>query len=343
MNRSWRLRILRDLDEWLGLLFFGLLVLLSLLRGSPLFEDLRASTLSLRTLAVLMIGLPIAVLLCRQSGGRLLRLWLPFVAALMAYEGLKHMHATALTVALGLSPLDTVVQSFDRLLIGRLAHEWFDERLAGYPAVYGAMWAFYGLYYFLPAFVLACFYRLESEHDFRRVRRGIVLCLYGGYMMYVLLPVAGPQAVGIVNDSLVRALPSYQFAIEHLRYQFDCFPSLHTALPWVLTLLSWRSSSWLLRTVLVMCSSGITMSTMTLGFHYAGDVVAGLVWGVTVVWLTCWTTNTREFVMSQEDDDAEDLLSLMPSAVARNNAKNAPLAPSSCNGVDGRHSANRAP
>jgi membrane-associated phospholipid phosphatase len=73
-------------------------------------------------------------------------------------------------------------------------------------------------------------------------------------------------------------MTSLQFLMDNYRYAFDCFPSLHTAIPWLLVLLCRRKLPQWLMAVEVFASLGVTLSTVGLRFHYGVDVLAGLVW-----------------------------------------------------------------
>jgi membrane-associated phospholipid phosphatase len=81
--------------------------------------------------------------------------------------------------------------------------------------------------------------------------------------------------------------------MANLRYQFDCFPSLHTALPWALTITSWAFLPKLIRAGLVTCAAGSTAAAVGLGFHYGTDLIGGFAWAAIVVWLTHWTMRKR--------------------------------------------------
>ena len=282
--------LLTRLDEVLTGAYLVLLVGLGIWRGAPIFEDIRASGLAWRTLQFVGTAMLISVVLFRGRIVNLLGDWLPFVLALMTYEGLKHMHATALTTALGIQPIDWLLVRMDQVLFGGQAHEIAGRVIDGsYPVLF-ALKFFYAAYYFLPCLVLGYLYFLNDGRTFFLVRRAVVLCLYGGYLMYVLLPATGPQfEVARLGQAPTGVLHAYTYAMEHLRYQFDCFPSLHTALPWTLTVMSWPYLPRLMRLGLVICAAGSTAATIGLGFHYGIDVIGGLAWCAIVVWLALWT------------------------------------------------------
>jgi membrane-associated phospholipid phosphatase len=68
------------------------------------------------------------------------------------------------------------------------------------------------------------------------------------------------------------------FFMDNFRYAYDCFPSLHTANPWLLVwVCRGKLPRWLMTTAIVVCT-GITLSTLALRFHYGIDVLAGLTW-----------------------------------------------------------------
>lgn len=275
------------LDEVLTVLFLLMLVGLGVWRGSPIFENIRASSLAWRTVQLLCLALLISFVLTRGKVRALLRDWLPFVLALMVYEGLKHMHATAITTALGISPIDPILISIDRFLFGEMAHEVAQRLINGNHHVLFVLKIFYAGYYFLPGIVMGYLYLSTDRANFLIVRRSVLVCLYGGYIMYILLPAAGPhfdvRQLGLTSTGVMHA---YAFAMQNLRYQFDCFPSLHTALPWTLVVISWVCLPSIMRAGLVICATGSTAATLGLGFHYGIDVIGGLLWCFAVVMLT---------------------------------------------------------
>ena len=279
------------LDEVLTGVYLALLVGLGIWRGAPIFEDIRSSGLAWRALQFMGMGIFMSALFFRARLVGFLRDWLPFVLALMTYEGLKHMHATALTTALGIHPIDGFLSGMDESLFGGRASDIAGRIIGGNHFVLSALKLFYAGYYFLPGCVLGYLYFFADQAKFFLVRRAVVICLYGGYLMYVLLPAAGPEFdVARLGHAPAGVLHAYSYAMANLRYQFDCFPSLHTALPWALTMTSWPFLPKLMRAGLVTCAVGSTAAAVGLGFHYGTDLIGGFAWAAIVVWLTHWTT-----------------------------------------------------
>ena len=85
--------------------------------------------------------------------------------------------------------------------------------------------------------------------------------------------------VGVgVNRIGTESTSIYAFLANNFRYVADCFPSLHTANPWLMVWVGRKGfPRWLLAGACLVCC-GITLSTMALRLHYGIDVVAGLAW-----------------------------------------------------------------
>lgn len=274
----------RHLDAALVVLALVLLVALGIATGTPLFERLRSSRLTFLTLAAVPLALGYA--LVKVPGARAFRFgldWTPIVGLLAVYESLKHMHANRITVWLGIAPKDALMLRLDELLFGRalpLHLQWM-----AVPWFTNVMWFAYAwVYYLAPVVMLAWAYAHERAL-FVRLRRALVIGLLGGYVCYLLVPVAGPLfLVGEQFRVPIRTQPELQrLTFSTLRYNWDCFPSLHTAVPWFLTLVAWpRLRTWA-RALAVLASLAVTLSTVALRFHYGVDLIAGIMWAV-LVW-----------------------------------------------------------
>jgi membrane-associated phospholipid phosphatase len=138
---------------------------------------------------------------------------------------------------------------------------------------------FYALYPFTPVIALAWFLYKGDGVQFRLIRRTLLISFFCGYWCYILIPVAGPLSI-TANAPLpyIETTTGYIFLAGNFRYSFDCFPSLHTANPWLLVWLSrGKLPAWLMAAAIVACCS-ITLSTVALQVHYGIDDLAALVW-----------------------------------------------------------------
>ncbi len=212
----------------------------------------------------------------------------PFILGPMGYEALKRYGADELITALGIPPRDELMLAADRALFGQ-ALPFHLEGLVS-PWFSGVMWFFYifiyaSVLFALPAFLY--FFRVD-DRMFYRLRRGLVITFAGGYLCYLLVPVAGPLATmgDHFGTSIGGGFGLSSFLVDSQRFKWDCFPSLHTAIPWVAALSLFRPSPNWFKVVALVCAVMITFSTVYLRFHYGVDLICGVLWAVAVVLLT---------------------------------------------------------
>lgn len=275
-----------ELDKALIVAALSLLLALGWLTGAPIFEPFGRGRLTYLT--VLALPILVVVLLLRRTSGdfrNLVTSWWPVVGVLSVYESLKHMHANRITEWLGIQPKDELMLAIDERLFGQALPLYMDSWTA--PWFQELMSFFYiWVYYLGPFLLLATAYLLRLEELFRRLRLGIVLGLLGGYALYILVPVAGP--LFLIGDQFQHAIPTQSrletLVFDTLRFNWDCFPSLHTAIPWILTALIWKRLPGWTVALAALLSTGVTLSTVALRFHWGIDLIAAFAW-VFLVWL----------------------------------------------------------
>lgn len=144
--------------------------------------------------------------------------------------------------------------------------------------------AYLHFYYLLPIGSLIYFYWRQKNEQFLLMRRAIIYTLVGGFCCYFLMPVKGPIDF-IPNQFSIPLQAGHEIvyaAVNSFRFAYDCFPSLHTAIPWVTLLVSWSWHTPLVRLVILGMTLSITLSTLYLRYHYGFDVLAGFLWAVLV-------------------------------------------------------------
>lgn len=204
----------------------------------------------------------------------------PVLVAVLGYVSLKLMHASAVSAWLGISAKDRWMLAADNLLFGKTLFLW----LAQFPLFVSRpflqlMSICYGLYPFTPLLVVGWFLYRGDIAQVRLVRRAIVLSLYGGYCCYLLIPVSGPLSIMQQPVPLfIQSTDTYNYLMDNFRYYYDCFPSLHTANPWLLLWLCRNKfPRWFVGFGTLVCC-GITLSTIALRMHYGIDDIAGIIW-----------------------------------------------------------------
>jgi membrane-associated phospholipid phosphatase len=204
---------------------------------------------------------------------------LPVVVAVLGYVSLKLMHASVITDWLGIQSKDHWMMAADIALFGKTPYLWLAQWGLDSHLFLQVMSCFYGLYPFTPILAVAWFLYKGDTAQLRLVRRAMVVSLFAGYCCYILIPVSGPLSIATpVAPIFIQSTLTYTFLMGNFRYVYDCFPSLHTANPWLIVwLCRSRFPGWLLAASIVVCA-GITLSTIALRMHYGIDDIAGLAW-----------------------------------------------------------------
>ncbi len=203
----------------------------------------------------------------------------PMVVAVVGYVSLRLLNAGAITGWLGISSKDPWMMAADNALFGKTPYLWFGQWGFTNALFLQPLTWFYGLYPFMPVAALAWFWFKHDRSQFQLIRRTLLISLYCGYCCYILIPVSGPLSLmPNAAPSYIESTAGYAFLAGNFRYPFDCFPSLHTANPWLLVwLCRGKLPPWLMAVTIFACY-GITLSTLALGLHYGVDDLAGLAW-----------------------------------------------------------------
>ena len=203
----------------------------------------------------------------------------PIVVAVVGYVGLHLLDASAVTAKLGIPPFDREMMAADVALFGKTPYLWFSHWGLVNGLFASIMSGFYAFYPLTPLLAVGWFLLRGERKQFRLLRRGLILSLYTGYVCYLLIPVSGPLALARApSPSFLESTRIYSFLASNFRYHFDCFPSLHTANPWLIVWLSRGKAPWWLMAAAIIAALGITVSTIVLEVHYGIDVLAGLAW-----------------------------------------------------------------
>ena len=203
----------------------------------------------------------------------------PIVVAVVGYVGLRLLGASGITARLGIPPFDREMMAADAAIFGKTPYLWFIHWRLDSGWFARIMSDFYALYPFIPPLAVGWFLLRGEREQFRLVRRALIVSLYSGYVCYLLIPVSGPLSLAAAaSPTYLESTRVYSFLASNFRYLYDCFPSLHTANPWLVVWLSRGKVPWWLMAAAVTACCGITLSTVALQLHYGIDVLAGLVW-----------------------------------------------------------------
>src|SRR5262249_36531249 len=143
---------------------------------------------------------------------------------------------------------------------------------------------FYYSYFFLIAsFIFVVIVSVEDDEEQSHFATGILLVVCVGHFVYALVPGFGPyEYLAHSYDAPLRGGIFYQLvlqAVDGAGPLRDIFPSLHTALPTFCALYAWRHYARL-APIVTFFAGNIIAATIILRWHYAADVLAGLLLAV---------------------------------------------------------------
>ena len=223
--------------------------------------------------------------------------WLPFVAALIAYDVTRGVSDTAFSEAPHALPQIDVDRflCFGHVPTVVLQHalytsthlHWWD---------YG-VWGLYTTHYIVTAVVAAVLWRLRPER-FRLFRTMVVALSFAGVLTFAIYPSVPPWMAGLHGlIPVVSRVPlhvSHHLGIHPVGELFErgvrasnlvaAVPSLHAAFPLLLLLFFWSSGRWvrlLLGTYAVLMAFALVYG----GEHYVSDVLAGWAYAAGTFWL----------------------------------------------------------
>jgi membrane-associated phospholipid phosphatase len=149
------------------------------------------------------------------------------------------------------------------------------------PVLTDIFQAVYCSYYFLPIILGIVVYTRKNMRDFTHVFFGVIFTFYVTYVGYMLFPAVGPrfslyhlQTTALVGLFVTIPIRESLNWLEHVMR--DAFPSGHTMLTLVVLFYTWRYEKKLLL-IFTPISILIIFSTIYLRYHYAVDVMAGII------------------------------------------------------------------
>jgi membrane-associated phospholipid phosphatase len=281
---------------------------MSLGHGAPIFEPIRSSRLTYLStqIFVVLLGCMVVWTLVQrlrprgevEQGAwrriwRVTRDWLPAIMSLGIYESLKHLHLNEIILWLGNTPKDQLMMRIDVALFGGHASVWLQAIVSAPMTLYMEL-VYYVGYYVYPAVIGVFLYLFRPRAAFREIVLAFLATAFIGYTLYILVPVAGPRfELSHLYETTFVPKWYLQQMQEHNRFDYDCFPSLHTAIPLVVLVMAFRHCRWLGYVLLPFVLSTV-LSTLYLQMHYLIDVVAGIALGPITVGIglhgdRCWS------------------------------------------------------
>jgi membrane-associated phospholipid phosphatase len=160
----------------------------------------------------------------------------------------------------------------------------------------------YWMFYVLPPVLGLLLYLKDDYEAFRSTMVSTVLCLYAGYIGYVMLPAAAPRLT--IADAYSVPLHGYLGILDQTRAAVKAipltahgaFPSLHCGVMLLSMILAWRFHRWFFWIQLPL-GTGLVLGTVYLRHHWVVDIVAGFALALFMYWagwrLEAWWVRMR--------------------------------------------------
>jgi membrane-associated phospholipid phosphatase len=252
--------------------------------GLALYRRIEKPGALFGTLAALAAGVLVVAWLARREDG------LPMPAQILvnfyavAYLPLLFNVLGPLIEALRGGPRDDLLIAADRALFGVDVTIWAERFVTPFRNDLFAV--AYTTYYFLALTLGALLFALQRA-DARRFFFTVVLAYHVSYSGYFAIPGLGPrftlaekQTVSVHDSPVSRAIDDTLNKMEQTKY--DVFPSGHTMIAVVTLIVAFRRlrpAFWFLLPV----ATGLVISTIYCRYHYAIDVIAGIILAALVV------------------------------------------------------------
>ncbi|MCF6228914.1 MAG: phosphatase PAP2 family protein [Planctomycetes bacterium] len=214
-----------------------------------------------------------------RGGGGMLRVFIPFIACMGAYEINKKL----IPALRGDLLYDMQLAAVDQWLFGDLSaaivRNFFDqsywtEFLSWFNLVQLDIHsATYISYVYAAPALAASLYFLNRKAAFARFMAALAITGALAYIGYVLMPVVGPKYV-FEDRWLNTGSGALQFMDDIKGRNRDCFPSLHTAWTTLFLITAYKSVRPLFWVYLPV-GIGVYIATLYGGYHYVLDIVAG--------------------------------------------------------------------
>jgi len=269
----------------LSVAFIGLLLLLVLAFSGRIPG---AGLLALRYLGVVLLVAAASTAARRRPEGRLLgyiNILLPIFVVAFTFDSMSQ-----LTRYINPPDKDAWLAGLDLSIFGVHPGVWMERII--HPALTTVLQLCYTSYYFLPiALCLILYFRGERD-AFERSVFGIVLGFFVSYVGYILVPALGPRFfigdmfhADLMRGHIAAAINDTLNLLEGENR--DAFPSGHTEVVLIVLLYAWRYRRWYFWLALPLVS-GLIFSTVYLRYHYAVDVIAGVILAPLCVVLASW-------------------------------------------------------
>ena len=216
---------------------------------------------------------------------RFVKDWIPFLIVFMSYEAMN-----GLVGKISMNNLHEGPYKLELAIFGGHSPTLLLQQFCRLPVLDYMGAFFYTIYFFVPTIFGFVIWR-ESHKDYWKYIVALGVLTYSALLTFLVYPVAPPWlnpnltspaatpgVIRILTASVDKSIgiPVYKTIYDFLGPNlYAAFPSMHSALPWLVFLFAFSIWKWKSLPVLVL-PVGTWFSAVYLGEHYVVDVLAGI-------------------------------------------------------------------
>jgi membrane-associated phospholipid phosphatase len=206
---------------------------------------------------------------------RFVKDWIPFLTIFISYQAMYGLVGSVAGIVHVSEPIAAELQMFGSIPTVML-QQLYRMPMLDYIGAF-----FYSIHFFAPT-IFAFFLWRTAPKNYSKYTIALVILTYSALITFLVYPVAPPwygvhgvtRVLFDVDKSL--GVPVYRTIYDFIEpNQFAAFPSLHSALPWLITLFALKIGKWKALPILIF-PFGVWFSAVYLGEHYIVDVLGGI-------------------------------------------------------------------
>jgi len=208
---------------------------------------------------------------------RFVKDWIPFVTLFISYQAMYGLVGAVAGIVHVSEPITAELQLFGSIptvMLQQLYRMPFLDYMGAF---------FYSIHFFAPT-IFAFFLWRTAPKYYYKYTAALVVLTYSALITFLVFPVAPPwYGVNGVTRILFDVdksigVPVYRTIYDFIEpNQFAAFPSLHSALPWLIALFALKIGKVKALPILIF-PFGVWFSAVYLGEHYIVDVLGGIVY-----------------------------------------------------------------
>ena len=207
--------------------------------------------------------------------------WIPFLIVFMSYEAMNGLVGKISHLNLHEAPYQLELALFGGHAPCLILQQSYRLPFLDYMGAF-----FYTIYFFVPTIFGFIIWR-ESHKDYWKYIVSLGILTYSALVTFLIYPVAPPWLnPALTSQGITRILissvdkslgiPVYKTIYDFLGSNlYAAFPSLHSALPWLVFLFAFKIWKWKALPVVIL-PVGTWFSAVYLGEHYIVDIFGGV-------------------------------------------------------------------